>query len=266
MTSYDMTIPQHMARKALLALALLTATSQARAAVPTPEQRQLAFEVDASGIDGVPGERLDGELRELTNAKLRESGFIVTEADSETTLRLRVEMVDAELREYVIGIDLFRGDDREVVVLDAQCLACTEEALLERTEELLTSSTAEIETLVHELEARADRASTPNQEPGHRLGPVGYSAIGTISGGAITILAGAIVFGTSPTGDSEFHISYDRRKPGAALIGVGIAGAVLGVAGLITDITVFQPRNSRRIDVALDASPNSAGVWVRGRF
>jgi hypothetical protein len=261
------------------ALAVLTAAligglgMSAHAAPPDPEEREVMLVVDVGELAGRLGVALDEQLR----GALREEGVAVVEDGVGSTIEVRVEMLDVELRSYAISVAVIVDEQREVVAEGVSCMACSEARVVEVALEQLGGAVTRLPAVEVEVVPEVAAEVVPEVVADRRdrwrldLGPVGFAGAVSIMGGLATAGAGGLVFSleNKVEPDATYRFSADTvRSMGVPLVIAGGAAALLGVVAVVVDTQVLGPRRRRLagVDVSVDVSPTRAGLWMKGRF
>ncbi|KIG18247.1 hypothetical protein DB30_01356 [Enhygromyxa salina] len=216
--------------------------------------------VDTSALEHDLGKRLGDALDDELAAALRQQGLEVVRRSGDARIEARVELLDYELREYAITLELVLHGEREVLIKGLVCAGCAEAMVIRQTLAVLPVAVQRIE-----LQTRPESESRPQPaSPARRLGALGITGIAGMSGGIGGVIAGSVLVARSPTIETS---KQSGQAQGAALVGVGVAAALLGVTALAFDLTVFdRQRRERNVFIQVDATPTSAGVWLSGRF
>jgi hypothetical protein len=246
------------------ALAGILGMSAPAAASRNPDAPpQIEVAIDTSTLDPEMRVRLRHALDDELTAALREQGIEVVNRSAELRLEARVELVDLDLREYAISIELVLAGKREVLINALTCAPCSEALVIKQTVALLPAAARRIEAATESPSAPAD-APQSSPESGRRLGPAGITGVATLSGGLGSVIAGAILVDNAPTTETSRQTG---QAQGAALVGVGVAAALLGVTAVALDLSVWnRQRRERRVNLHIDASSTSAAMWLTGRF
>jgi hypothetical protein len=230
------------------------------ASAPRERRQEIEVSIDTSTLEPASGERLEHALDDEVTALLREQGLEVVRRSAEGRLEARIEMVDAERREYAISLELVLEGRRETLINALACTACSEATVIKQTLALVPAAIRRIEA----QQPAPAAESGPSAPPGRRLGALGIAGIATLSGGMGSVIAGSILVEQSPTVETSRQVG---QAQGAALVSVGVTAVLLGVTALAVDLTVLdRRRRERRLDVSIDATPTSAGLWLSGRF
>ena len=243
---------------ALAALALAPAPARAgRASWETP----VSTTVDASSVETAPGERgtvraelvIEAELgggsavlvervRVRGEALLRQREVLPARDGAGSRIVIRIERIGSEPG-YTCHFAAYRG---EVVVANSDgvslCKLCTEAELVDHIE-------AAIDRVVPKLpeepavarQAPLPAVQSPKPAP---LAPLGKAGIGVGVAGLVAAVAGAVLI-TRPTEvrDSGLERSQtDFRRPGIAVLSVGLAAMIAGLAMLAVDRHRAKPR------------------------
>lgn len=269
---------KHGRYAALLAAALVAGSvTQVRAAPPPKgeaEAKQLLLVVDVGGLEELLAQRLGSALDERLRDALREDGVAVVDDGVDTTIEVRVEMPNVELRTYLISVAAIVDERREVVADAVPCEACTEAQVVETALGQLDEAVARVPAPVVEvLPAVVIEPVVVKRRDWDRrldLGPVGFAGAASIVGGVATVGAGVLVWTIRPgepkhVGESTLGNSRSVGLP--LMIGGGTA-VLLGVVAVVVDTQVLGPRRRRvaGVDVSVDVSPTSAGLWMTGSF
>lgn len=244
----------------LLAVAGMLLVSVVHAAPAAAEARpRIEVSVDTSTLEPQSGERLQQALDDGVTAALREQGLEVVSRSDERRVEVRIEMLDAESREYAISLDIVLAGEREELIKSLECRPCSEASVIKQTVALVPAAARRIEA-----QRGPDSREAPTSESVQRLGPMGIVGISTMVGGLGSVVAGAILVENAPKLETS---RQSGQAQGAALVSAGVTAALLGMTGLALDLTVFdRKRRGRNVNLEFEVSPTSAGLWVSGRF
>lgn len=267
-----------ISRPALIALALagvLATASPARAGEP------LRLIVDTSKLAESDRERLRSSIHDSVAAAIIESGHEVVDDGAATTLRVRVEYLDAEDLEYAIYYDVQRDAELAEVPWLA-CVGCVDAKLLRTIGEGLPKALERVDELAAaSADTEGDTSGEPSDDPPpprvatiRPIGPLGIAGSVVAAGGLATLIAGGIELpkGEEPTDFDGRDIEYlDHAKTGRVLLATGASVLVVGVALLATDLALRAKQRrsastrSARVPLPLLA-PSFVGLGLHGRF
>lgn len=263
----------------VLALVGVLATSDpARAGEP------VRLIVDTSKLAEAERERLRSSIHESVGDSIIAAGYDVVDDGAATTLRVRVEYLDAEDLEYAIYYDVQR-DAKLAEVPWVACVGCVDAKLLRTIGEGLPKALARVDELAAasvdtgegEDDEGSDGESVDDPPPGPRvapIGPLGIASSVVAAGGLATLIAGGIQL---PKGEviTDFDgrdIQYrDYAREGRVLLASGASVLVVGVALLATDLALRAKQRrgakttSARVPVPVLA-PSFVGLALHGRF
>ncbi len=269
---------------ALVAAAAVAAVSPASAAEPGIERPIDAAPVRirvvlTPMVDEDQRAEFDAALREQLPELAAVNGFVVSEpGDAELTVRVQLMPPEEDADLYMISSTaMFYGEFE--LAPERACLQCTPS---EAVADALTSLVGLAPRVVacRPLPAPADeRAPLPeppvDQQPRARrwLGPVGYLGIGAAALGLGGVIAGAVLLDrgvvVEDVGMTTIELA-DYRRPGAALLGVGLGLLVIGNVALGVDLGVLANRRRARTLARLDGVAPifgpQVGFVLAGRF
>jgi hypothetical protein len=268
-------------RPAIVALALVGVLATAR---PAHAGEPLRLIVDTSKLAESDRERLRSSIHDSVSAAIVEAGHEVVDDGAATTLRVRVEYLDAEDLEYAIYYDVQR-DAALAEVPWLACVGCVDAKLLRTIGEGLPKALARVDELaaastdMGEGEGDEGTGGEPVDDPptGPRvapIGPLGLAGSVVAAGGLATLIAGGIQLpkGEVVTDFDGRDVEYrDYAREGRVLLATGASVLVVGVALLATDLALrakqrrdANPR-SARVPVPVLA-PSFVGLALHGRF
>lgn len=244
----------------MLALALTGA--------PAPER--VRIEADEIGI--MKKDKLDSIAIEAT--KLAEEAGIAPHEMSVSLvwenrndlvygIRVRIETSEAKL----VDPDDLRGP------IVHKCPRCNEsdlvtasiEAVLEalgRYEEAKAPPPAPKQAVAPIVTVPPPRDDATRKDRAEGLGPLGQIGVASIVVGGAVVITGAAFIGVGTTRPEVDPTQLrDWRPPGYALLGVGAAALVTGVALLVVD-----RKRSRKLAISPMMAPRLAGVVAEGKF
>jgi len=234
---------------------------------PSPHGTPVELGIDTSELGESKARRLGDELDAALRESLNEAGFEVVHDGADARIEAIVVETNVEMSDYAISFAVVIDGEREVVHDQAECSTCTDSQVVARSVELLVDARGRVpidppppvvaSSPVDLVEGDCDT----DDLPGVRLGPIAFSGVVTTAGGAATVVGGIIVATFNPT---LLTNDLTPQAVGAIVIGTGTLIAAGGVATLLIDMKVLEPR--RRIDVALDVSRSRAGISLFGRF
>lgn len=239
--------------------------------------------VDTSKLAESDRERLRSSIHESVGDSIAEAGYEVVDDGAATTLRVRVEYLDAEDLEYAIYYDV----QRDAVLADVPwvaCVGCVDAKLLRTIGEGLPKALARVDELASAASEEGESESgegggttgDPSEDPPPRpqvakIGPLGIAGSIVAAGGLATLIAGAIEL---PKGEELGRLDghtleyLDHGKTGRVLLGTGASVLVVGVALLATDLALRSKQRSTksaRVPVPVLA-PSFVGLALHGRF
>ena len=277
----------------IVCLSLVTSLgvpSLVRASPPEPEaptaspetNAQIGLVVDASAID----EEYRGQLEVVTQRKLEpaleEAGYEIAAGVVDIAVRVRFTPIEGgQSRDHGMHFEFIRGDEVEPAIQWVLCNSCGQA----RLEQLLADSTPRlIEALDIAVDEAASQTDGGAEDGGPEdtqaatvpkpIGPIGGVGIGVAAAGLGTLVWGAVELSRGKVYDQESGVSHpyrpwtDHTPRGRILLGLGIGGAAVGAAILITDLVLrSKKRRSAKKDTGLLIplmSPNALGMgWIQ---
>jgi hypothetical protein len=260
--------------------------SSGSAAAATP----IHVEVDVSAL-GPEGTGVDRLVLDALTPSLEAAGYTLSAAalaDRAVNLRVRFEVLRLDRFDYGLHFELIDGDTVEPAIAWVACLGCMDAKLLPLLDEhtpALLDALARDPAALEDLAAGAAGESSagvvePSDPPADRdpqlarIGPLGYVGIavgvlglGASVGGAVELSRGRVV---TPGDRGYAREGVDHRPAGIALISVGVAATVAGVAMLGVDLG--RRAKQRRRDHGASAvvvpvpSPTGVSLGIVGKF
>jgi hypothetical protein len=276
----------HICSILMLALATSATFIPSLAVAESPESRTaeptlIRIELDTDAI----GDRSLG-LEDKVVESLRpifEAGGIELVEDGREAVHLRIRFggkaEDVQLFNYNLHFELVEGNTVTRLIDPVVCLDCFDHTLFPTLEETAPK-------LIEAIDAQRGRDPTaPGTEPPHGEQDPGKSPpprpIGVMGGVGIGVAAlgvGGLVWGAvdlargqvyGPASEDETRLVWTDYGPrGAVILGVGVAGVVLGGALLATDL-VIRARQRKSANQPSSAfapvlSPQVVGLgWIR---
>ena len=260
------------ARLILAAVAVVVAEPSAAASPPPaiqvasePEQVLLDFEIGVL-LPSV-GQRFQAQISEPLGKALVEAGYRITTDPEAANAKVSIKVVafDEDLREYEVQIVVQRGDIGTVLE-PLRCTACTESRLFDRVLEEAPNVLAALEP--PRIEGPSELVKIePAVRAAERVRPIGGVGIAgcLLMGGGMAAIGSSLplILGEHSHGRLDIA-SVDRRYPGYALLGTGVAMAITGVALLASDVR--KRKSSKRSNYAVLLGPTYAGFHIAHQF
>ena len=254
------------------ALSLAAACSLATPAYAAPPAaaaerlRPVELLIDVQSGDEDQGQRISDDISDEVEDALEEAGYEIVTGGAEARIEAHVELADPSLRNWLVDVEVIASGSRRYIVEQEECAACSEQNVRAK---VLASLPAVIEYLPKDLTLPP---CLPGQGEGKgevRLGPIGFSGALTAAGGLGLVFTGIGVYSVGKSYQNSPGIErLESPSPlvaGPALIGVGAALALGGVAALLVDLKVLAPRRAK-VQLSGGVSREGAGVLISGRF
>jgi len=232
--------------------------------------------VDASALGQTSDVYEDVVAQELRTAFENSDYSLEDSVRADATVRVRIIFFNEADLDYQIEIDISAGP--ELVRLDSiGCVQCADEDLMAKIEGAAPKILAGLE---HALAASGE-SPEPREpdDPGQdapsttvkTITALGGVGIGAAALGLGLVVAGGVELGrgrvySEATSRPTERTGFDHRPPGAALLGVGGAVLMAGVALLAVDLIRIKNRRRQQAVAHPLAGPGLVGLGLTGRF
>lgn len=236
----------------LIGLFVCFAPMVAQADEPPPEPVEVAVAIDSLDLGPNVGPRLELRLYGPMSDMLRLQAFEVQgPGGAPMTIRTTLSYLDESHTNYAVYVDFVDEQGAMTPLIEGfACMACTEDRLVEQTLASFWGATKSLHGAVAGDPPKLTPIPQLPPPPVKPIGPLGYTGIGTSSGGLFMVVLGSGLLAANNSNNSSAD----------AVLGVGITALGFGIAAIVGDVLHRRNSSERSLRARIEPAPTQSGL------